>query len=95
MKLLRVVKSKKEGKKWDAIFLKDNDKEKTVSFGQKGADDFIKTNDVPQRRRYRNRHKKDLETNDPTRAGYLAYFLLWNKPTLEASIKDYKKRFNL
>ena len=95
MKLLKVVKSKKEGKKWDAIFLNDNGKEKSVSFGQKGADDFTKTNDVPQRRRYRNRHKKDLETNDPTRAGYLAYFLLWNKPTLEASIKDYKKRFNM
>ena len=91
MKLLKVVKSKKEGKKWDAIFLKDNGKEKSVSFGQKGADDFIKTNDVPQRRRYRNRHKKDLETNDPTRAGYLSFYLLWNKPTLE----DYKKRFNM
>ena len=57
MKLLKVVKSKKEGKKWDAIFLKDNGKEKSVSFGQKGADDFTKTNDVPQRRRYRNRQK--------------------------------------
>ena len=95
MKLLKVVKSKKNNKKWDAIFLKDNGKEKSVSFGQKGADDFTKTNDIPQRRRYRNRHKKDLETNDPTRAGHLAWFLLWNKPTLEASIKDYKKRFNL
>jgi len=95
MKLLRVVKSKKLGKKYDAIFLKDNGKEKTVSFGQKGADDFTKTNDIPQRRRYRNRHKKDLETNDPTRAGYLSFFLLWNKPTLAESIKDYRKRFNL
>ncbi len=95
MKLLNVVKSKTKGKKWTAIFLKDDGKKKSVSFGQKGADDFTITNDVPQRRRYRNRHKKDLETNDPTRPGHLAWFLLWNKPTLEASIKDYKKRFNL
>jgi hypothetical protein len=48
-----------------------------------------------QRDRYRTRHKKDLDTKDPTRAGYLAYYLLWNKETLTESIKDYKKKFNL
>jgi len=95
MKLLKVVKSKVKGKKLTAIFLKDNGKEKSVSFGQEGADDYTKTKDIPQRRRYRIRHKKDLLTNDPTRAGYLSYYILWNKPTISDSIKDYRKRFNL
>ena len=44
---------------------------------------------------YRRRHKKDLETKDPMRAGYLSYYLLWNKKTLASSIKDYKKKFKL
>jgi hypothetical protein len=50
---------------------------------------------MEQKERYLKRHKKDLRTNDPMRAGYLSYYLLWNKPTLQESIKDYKKKFNL
>ncbi len=38
------------------------------------------------------RHRKDLETNDPKRAGFLSMFLLWNKSTLQRSIIDYNKR---
>ena len=36
-----------------------------------------------------------IETKDPMRAGYLSYYLLWNKKTLASSIKDYKKKFKL
>ena len=68
---------------------------KIVHFGSAGMDDYTITKDKEQRDRYRTRHKKDLETKDPTRAGYLSYYLLWNKETLTESIKDYKKRFNL
>ena len=35
---------------------------------------------------------KDTRTGDPTRAGYLSLYVLWNKPSLKASITDYKKR---
>ena len=38
------------------------------------------------------RHRKDLETNNPKRAGFLSMFLLWNKSTLQSSIVDYNKR---
>ena len=83
-------------KKLMAIFTDDDGKKiKTTHFGQAGADDYTITNDKEQRTRYRNRHKKDLDTNDYKKAGYLSWFLLWNKPTLTESIKDYKKRFNL
>ena len=83
-------------KKLMAIFLDDDGKKiKTTHFGQAGADDYTITKDKEQRTRYRNRHKKDLDTNDYKKAGYLSWFLLWNKPTLTESIKDYKKRFNL
>ena len=99
VKLIKVVKSEKEKKKWKAIFKLDNGKEKTTHFGYYNINDL--KNDYTlhankeRRERYRKRHEKDLKTNDPTRAGYLSYYLLWNKKTLASSIKDYKKRFKL
>jgi hypothetical protein len=94
MKLISITKSHKPDKKLDATFETDG-RTKTTSFGQSGAPDFTKTHDVEQRERYRSRHAKDLHTKDPTKAGYLAWFILWNKPTVKSSIADYKKRFNL
>jgi hypothetical protein len=66
----------------------------TVQFGQtkpkRGT--FIDTKDKELKENYIKRHESDLDTLDPTRAGYLSMFLLWNKPTLSASIKDFNKR---
>ena len=94
MKLIRVVQSDRTGKKWKAIF-DNNGRSKTTHFGSAGMNDYTLTGDDKARDRYWTRHQKDLKTNDPTRAGYLSLYLLWNKPTLEASIKDYKKRFGM
>lgn len=94
MKLLSITPSTKADKKLMAIF--DNDgRRKTVHFGQKNADDFTITKNLDQKNRYQTRHRKDLETKDPTRAGYLSWYILWNKPTLTESIRDYRQRFNL
>ena len=93
--LQRVVKSQDPAKKYSAVFEYPDGKIKTVSFGSAGANDFTLTGDKEARRLYQLRHAKDLETGDPTRAGYLSYWILWNKPTIQASIKDYKSRFNL
>ena len=82
--------SARDGKhKWIAEF----DDGRKTRFGQLGADDFTKTKDKEQRERYRQRHKKDLKTGDPHRAGFLSYHVLWNLPTIEASVKDFNKRF--
>ena len=84
-------------KKLMAIFTNDDGKKiKTTHFGQAGADDYTITNDKEQRTRYRIRHKKDLDTNDYKKAGYLSYHILWGSSTsLQENIKKYKKRFNL
>jgi len=84
-------------KKMMAIFTDDDGKKvKTTHFGQEGADDYTKTGDKEQRKRYRTRHKKDLETNDYKKAGFLSYYILWGKSTsLADNIKSYKKMFNL
>jgi len=91
-----VKKSDKAGKKLVAIFTKDNGRTKKTYFGSAGMDDYTITKDKEQRARYRQRHKKDLQTKDPTRAGYLSYFILWGESTSrQENIKNYKKRFNL
>ena len=100
VKLIKVVKSEKEKKKWKAIFKLDNGKEKTTHFGYYNINDlkndYTLHKDKERRERYRKRHEKDLKTNDPTRAGYLSYYLLWGDSTsLKKNITDYKKQFDL
>ena len=63
-----------------------------TKFGAKGYEDYTIHKDKKRRSLYITRHSKDLRTHDPRRAGYLSMFILWNKPTLHASILDYKKR---
>ncbi len=88
-----IKKSTKPDKKLMAVFDIDG-KKKTTHFGSKGMDDYTKTKDKEQRKRYRQRHAKDLNTDDHTRAGYLSYYILWGISTsLDKNIADYKKRF--
>jgi hypothetical protein len=59
-------------------------------------DDYTLTHDKQQRSRYRERHKKDLKTGDPTRAGYLSYYILWGSSTsVRENVRAYKSRFHL
>jgi len=79
-----------------AVFTKDNGRTKTTHFGSAGMDDYTLTKDKEQRKRYRTRHQKDLQTKDYTRAGYLSYYILWgNSTSRKENISAYKKRFNL
>lgn len=93
---MTIKPSTKPGKKLMAVFTKDNGRTKTTHFGAKGMDDYTITKDKERRRLYRERHKKDLATKDPTRAGFLSYYILWGDSTSRATnISNYKKRFNL
>jgi hypothetical protein len=92
--LTSVEKSPLAGKKWRANF-KDGDKRKHTDFGAEGMEDYTMHKDPKRKELYRKRHAKDLNTNDPTRAGYLSMYILWNKPTITESIADYKKMFKM
>lgn len=96
-KLIRIEKSSNPKYKYTAIFKKDNGKLKKTNFGAGGgASDYTIHKDKDRRARYRARHERDLRTNDPMRAGYLSYYLLWGDSTsLKQNILDYKKKFNL
>ena len=92
---LKISKSNLKTKKYKAEFFKENEKVKTTHFGAKGMSDYIENKDKMRRTNYRKRHKKDLRTNDPTRAGYLSYYILWGSSTdLILNIKKYKSKFN-
>jgi len=92
MTLTHLIRSQSPEKKWTAVF----DDGKRVSFGARGMDDYTQSHDVERRRLYRIRHKKDLETGDPRRAGFLSYYILWGDSTdINANLRAYKKRFSL
>lgn len=96
MKLLSVTHATDNKHKYTAVFEQDNGRKKTTHFGAKGMDDYTLTHDKEQRERYRTRHKKDLATKDPTRAGFLSYYILWGDSTsLRSNIADFKSRFDL
>ena len=82
------VREINEGKRFLAIFSDC----KQTKFGQIDGSTYIDHKDKLKRKNYIARHKRDLRTTDPQRAGYLSLFLLWNKETLNASIKDYNRR---
>jgi len=88
--------STRKDKKFVAIFYDDKgEKVKTTYFGAKGMSDFTIHKDEARKKLYLDRHKKRENWNDYMSAGALSRYLLWNKPTLKASIADYKKRFKL
>lgn len=96
LKLLTIRKSHIPKKKFDAVFQYPDGHTKTTSFGLHPYEDFTKHKNVTRKARYLHRHKGMHENwNDPTSAGALAKWVLWNKPTLRASIKDFKRRFDL
>jgi len=94
MKLISIGPSTKPDKKMSAIFLnEETGRKKTVHFGQAGAPDFTITKSLEAQVRYLDRHAKNENWNDPTTAGALSRWILWNKTSKTAAIADYKRRF--
>ena len=92
--LISIKRSTKKEKKLMATF-ETNGRKKVIHFGFAGMSDLTKHHDNDRKKRYISRHLKDLGTGDPSRAGYLSMFVLWNKPSLQASISDYRRRLGV
>uniref|UniRef100_A0A6C0D0I7 Uncharacterized protein n=1 Tax=viral metagenome TaxID=1070528 RepID=A0A6C0D0I7_9ZZZZ len=83
-------------KKWMAIFTRPGGTSIRTQFGAKGYEDYTIHKDKTRREHYRNRHRKDLDTGDFTRAGFLSYYLLWGDSTsLKKNTIDFKKKFGI
>ena len=90
-------KSDKPNKKFVILM---NDGKMKHYFGQAGAKDF--TLHEPQirdsrKRAYIQRHKsrENWTKSGIHTSGFWSKHLLWNKPTIEESIKDTEKKFNV
>ena len=99
---VEISRSSNPEKKLMAVFYDDEGKKmKTTHFGQRGASDYTKHGDKERMERYLERHGGGFETStkedwkDPTTAGSLSRWILWNKPSLKSSFDDYKRRFGL
>ena len=87
---MKVVRSPNREKKWRAVFSDGSH----TDFGDPKYEDYTQHEDEERRRLYQQRHKKDLETEDPRRAGFLSYYLLWgNSTSLQENLKAYNRRF--
>jgi hypothetical protein len=101
MKLISIKPSTNSDKKLMATFERDNGRQITTHFGASGYMDYTKyykqNKELAKQKKdaYIARHRVNENWNDPTSAGALSRWILWSEPTIEASIVDFKKRFNL
>ena len=100
MKLVKVEKSTRPGKKWMATFCdcKGSTKcapseRRVVHFGASGYEDYTMHKDKERRRLYRIRHAKE-ENQAADTPGALSFHILWGDSTsLNANIKAFKRKY--
>ena len=89
MMQIEISPSTRADKKFQAVV----DDQKTINFGSKSASDFTLDEEKAHKEKYEKRHKKREGWTDPKTAGFYAKNILWNKHTIQASIKDTNQRF--
>jgi hypothetical protein len=77
------------------VVITEGDKKKTIHFGAKGYENFTIHKDNERKYRYIDRHKKREDWQDPFTAGFWALHTLWNKPTIQGSLNDIKRNFDI
>ena len=70
---------------------------KTIHFGAEGYSDFTKHKDKERKERYiaRHRSRENWTKSGIKTAGFWSKHLLWNRPTLEGSLRNTSRTFNL
>ena len=74
---------------------KETGREKTIRFGAFGMSDYTIHKDDKRKNNYIARHKVRENWTDPSTAGFWSRWILWNLPTISASLKDTINKFNL
>jgi len=89
---VKVVKLKGDKKKYSAVFKNSKTgRLRNVKFGATGYSDYTIHKDPERKKLYIARHSGMGEDwNNPLTAGYWSRWLLWNKPSYTASLKDVK-----
>ena len=88
---VKIRKAKSKSKKYEALV--DG---KTIPFGAAGYEDFTTHKDPERKERYiaRHRRREDWTRSGLETAGFYAKHLLWNKPSLTASVKDLNQKMS-
>ncbi len=91
MKTYTLEKSKSKNKKFKIT------NGKTINFGDSRYDDFTLHKNPNRKKLYLARHRKRENWNKSgiNTAGFWSKNILWNKNTLNKSIKDTEKKFNI
>lgn len=89
--MIYLEKSNRVGKKW-LIKLENG---KKIHFGDNLYLDYTQHKDEQRKQNYINRHKPREDWNDMETAGFWAYHLLWNLPSINESIKDIEQRYRV
>ncbi|XWV26864.1 Tlr 6Fp protein [Tupanvirus soda lake] len=71
------------------------DGRRKIYFGAKGYEDYTIHKDIRRKQRYNSRHRVRENWRDPKTAGFWSKWILWNKPSLQQSVVDTKKRFGI
>ena len=85
-------KSKRATKKF---YVRELNSNKTIHFGQEGAEDYTIHKDKSRKELYIARHAKRENWDDPETAGFWSRWLLWSEPTIKKSIKNIEKKFGI
>ena len=93
IKQIVIKPATQKDKKLQALITYDDNRHKTIPFGQKTASDFTKHKDETRKDKYLKRHEKDPKFIDT--AGGLARDILWSKPSLDQAIKYASKKHHV
>ena len=98
-KLISFGKSDNPDKKYKVVLERDG-RQKTVHFGAKGYKDYTLFSPLEREERkkaYISRHKsrEDWTASGIDTAGFWSKHVLWNKPTVKASLAETVRAFNL
>lgn len=96
--------SENDSKNKYTVIVTDRLHKKTIHFGANGYSDYTKHKDIDRKElsrarkskiSYIKRHSKNEDWNDPFTAGFWSKNILWNKPTINESIKDTAKKYQI
>jgi len=90
--------SSRANKKWMIVIHLDIpglDSIKTIHFGDPRYEDYTMHHNEQRKLNYLQRHESREDWNNYEKAGFWSRWLLWNKPTIEESMRDIEKRFGV
>ena len=100
VKFLGLRKSDRPEKKYYVLLEGESGREKRVYFGDASSKDFTLFSPLEReerKRRYiaRHRSREDWSKSGIESSGFWAKNILWNQPTVSASLADTRRRFNI